>query len=428
MSQEEAFRILATPLEKLQLGSDYYKAVFHLAKYPGSETEKTLLALLKTVDTQQPFKIARRKAVEVLARLGCIEAIPVIGECLDSSDPYLVENAAWALQELDCREHELHKKMIKLLDDPEQNRRVLIQSLAKLEVSSSIARIQSLLQDESVSKGVRGASISALLRLCGESTLITELQKNLFVSNQNGRYCAVQDAINSKKIELLPSVLKSPVAPFFRMMAVSSLWPEGVQTLNGFDLIEVLDALINDDPNELELVHCYEEQPAIGFLIEELFNTDFSRSYLALKTIIDRKSIHIWPLAEQVLERVKKDYGALYFFITMFRMIPCWGVEEEKIIESLSIFALDNRWPSFMKFRPAAILSLMNISPKDCLNYAHDWLDSNKTPFWACRYAALMSIYPMLEASHSKPLIDRLDSAQKDPHRFVRAKATSIDI
>ena len=46
-SKEEALRILATPIEKLELSSDYYKAVFHLEKYPGPESEIALFEILK---------------------------------------------------------------------------------------------------------------------------------------------------------------------------------------------------------------------------------------------------------------------------------------------------------------------------------------------------------------------------------------------
>ena len=48
LTQKEAFAILSTPLAHLDLSSDYYKAVFHLAKFPGKDTEKALLKLEKS--------------------------------------------------------------------------------------------------------------------------------------------------------------------------------------------------------------------------------------------------------------------------------------------------------------------------------------------------------------------------------------------
>ena len=47
LSKEEALEILSRPYCDLNLSSDYYKAAFHLAKYPGKDTEEALLALLK---------------------------------------------------------------------------------------------------------------------------------------------------------------------------------------------------------------------------------------------------------------------------------------------------------------------------------------------------------------------------------------------
>ena len=37
---------LSTPINEIQLISDYYKAVFHLIKHPGIETERALMKLV----------------------------------------------------------------------------------------------------------------------------------------------------------------------------------------------------------------------------------------------------------------------------------------------------------------------------------------------------------------------------------------------
>ena len=97
LSQEEAIRLLSVPIEELASQSDPYMAAAHLINFPGQETEAALLALVIDADQSQPRRLARRKAVEVLGRLGCVDAITAIGNCLSSDDPYLVENAAFAL-------------------------------------------------------------------------------------------------------------------------------------------------------------------------------------------------------------------------------------------------------------------------------------------------------------------------------------------
>ena len=108
-------------LQIIQLLFFYYEAVFHLSKYPCLETEESLLTLLKSEDKSQAIVIARRKSIEVLARIGCKRAMPLIAKTLDSDDPYVVENATWALQELNCTDTKVHKSIGKLLEKPNQN-------------------------------------------------------------------------------------------------------------------------------------------------------------------------------------------------------------------------------------------------------------------------------------------------------------------
>ena len=116
LSKNDALKILKTPLNELRLASDYYKAVFHLAKHPSIETEKALISLVKPQSNQQSILIAKRKAIEVLAKFGCANAIPLIGNCLHSSDPYLVENSALALAEIGCNETKIHKNSFRKFD------------------------------------------------------------------------------------------------------------------------------------------------------------------------------------------------------------------------------------------------------------------------------------------------------------------------
>ena len=108
LTKAEALSILAKPIEDLTLSSDYYKAVYHLSKYPCLETEKALISLLESNSSEHCIVIARRKAVEVLAKINCVKAILPIGICLQSDDPYLVSNCVWALKELKCDDNILN--------------------------------------------------------------------------------------------------------------------------------------------------------------------------------------------------------------------------------------------------------------------------------------------------------------------------------
>lgn len=411
LSQEEAIRLLLVPIEELASQSDPYMAAAHLINFPGQETEAALLALVIDADQSQPRRLARRKAVEVLGRLGCVDAITAIGNCLSSDDPYLVENAAFALQLLDCRIPDIHRQMIQLLQDQSQNQRVLVQSLAALDVQDAIPAIQQL-QDAEHS-GVRGAAISAAVRLGGPPDLLTALGPLMLQPNQMDRQTAIQDAINAGARELLPQILAAPVSPVFRMRAVRALWPEGSPECNGLQLTNVLDALLQDRPQSLELVHAYDQEPTDAFLIQEFFGTDFSRSYLALQTLQSRSPQDLWPLLKQRWdEEAHNDYGAHYFFIRLFGALGPWPDEAQPLIRNLLNEAITTRRPQFMKSKPAAVLAMGAQGWMDQPCCFDAWLNPEINPFWEVRYAALM-----LAPADSASL------ALSDPEPYVVARA-----
>ncbi len=426
LSQEEALQILNTPRSQLELESDYYKAVSHLVKYPGRRTEEALLGLLRKPVKDRALLIARRKAVDVLARLGCIRAMPIIGKCLQSSDPYLVENAAWALKELGCKEKKLHQKMISLLDDPKQNQRILIQVLASLGVKSSLSKINTFAENNSTSSLVRGASIAAISKLTGKLISAEELKNHLKDPNQNNRHCAVQDVIDSGQFDLLSAVLRTPVAPSFRIRALSDLWPDDLIQFHNSDLFSALDAIIRDDPEDLDSLHQYETKPSIEFLIDQLFSTDFSHCYWAFKTLKRRALRDTLPLILNCLGRAKRDYGAIYFLIHLFRSFYEIQINDFLEIQEFTFSALNDSWPHYMKFRPAAILTLSHFSLNNLIENIDTWVDPSKTPYWVSRYAALMAVDAQYSQGNALNFRKSILKCINDENRFVTAKATHI--
>ena len=86
-----------------------------------------------------------------------------------------------------------------------------------------------------------------------------------------------------------------------------------------------LDGLLLDDPQQLVLVHRYDDEPAEDFLIQEFFGTDFSRCYLALTTLKRRDPAVLWPLLwQRWQEEAHNDYGAHYFFIRLWAALSPW--------------------------------------------------------------------------------------------------------
>ena len=123
----------------------------------------------------------------------------------------------------------------------------------------AISRIFVAPHDTESSPGIKGASIAAVKKLSGENYQTDLLISFLELPNQNDRQCAVNDIIDCSELKLLPLVLKTPVAPSFRMRALNILWPDNVDNLNGLDLFCIIEKLIFDNPNNLELNDSYEE-------------------------------------------------------------------------------------------------------------------------------------------------------------------------
>ena len=422
LSQAGSLQILSTPVSQLDSMSDYYMAASHLINFPGQETEQALTLLVETDSEEQALVLARRKAVEVLARLGCKAAIPAIGNCLRHQDHYLVENAAWALQELGSEDVDLHQIMISLLRDPSQNRRVLIQSLAALGVHEALSQIEILSDDDD--PGVRGAALSALARLVDRRDRLDELEAHLTLPNQMNRQSAIQDVIDCGGFDLLDAVLGAPVSPVFRMRAVRSLWPDGVAQHHGLNLEEVLDGLLLDHPDRLTLVHQYDEPPTNEFLVQEFFGTDFSRCYLALKTLAGRSAEEIWPILDQRwCDEADNDYGAHYFFIRLFGSRLDWPLSAREKIEEIVREAIDNRRPQFMKSRPAAILAMITINSEICKERFSSWISEEMMSFWECRYAALLAVQDFVALPDWQDVKSQLELSESDANPYVRFKA-----
>ena len=214
INKRDAINILRKPISEVKLLADYYKAVFHLANFPCEESEIALLDFIKYDCEKLEYKIAKRKAIEVLAIFDCKKAIPIIADFLgNDEDEYLVETAIWSLGKLKCNDIDIINNICSILHKQFNNKRVVIQVLTKLGVKKEINKIRSLSIDKQSSNGVKAASLAALIKLCGEEDKLIELKDFLRLSNQNDRHCAVQDIINAGHLSVLPFLIKSPISP-----------------------------------------------------------------------------------------------------------------------------------------------------------------------------------------------------------------------
>jgi bilin biosynthesis protein len=415
----EARRILSLPVAGLESQSDFYMAAAHLINCPCVETEDALIEFIAKNSTEQAVKIARRKAVEVLARLGVKRAVPVIGECLNSDDSYLVENAAWSLKELSETTLLFNQKMIALLRQPEQSTRVLIQALAGLHVTDALGEIAPFQDDERVS--IKGAAIAATASLGSSRERIPEIADHLLAANQMDRQCAIQDLIDASASEFIPFILSSPVSPVFRLRAIRAL-----STGSPTQSISAIDQIINDDPSKLSLVHEYDENPSNIFLINEFFNADFGRCYLSLQFLKKLQPVDIWPALYAAWHKDGwNDYGAHYFFLLLIGSHSVWPKHAESKIYSLLKDSIYNKRPQFRKSKAVAVLAMARLFPSAFLEIVTDIVDPMSMNVWECRYAGWM----MLDEISKDQLIDSrwIDNLhtdlRNDPDRFVMSRA-----
>ena len=420
---DHAYQILSTPIDQLESKSDFYTAAAHLINFPGRQTEQILLDLLAQSSGKQAVRIAKRKAVEVLARLGATQSVAAIGQCLESDDIYLVENSVWALQQLKCCDPVIIKRMLSLLEDKTQNLRILIQCLASLKVQEGIESIR-LLQD-SESAGVRGAAVSAIAQLTNNKSDLDKIAEHLTLPNQMDRQSALQDLIDSNASDFLPEIVAAPVSPAFRMRACRQILIDSDSASIDSTMLPFIDTILCDDPSNINIIHEYDQQPSADFLLQDLFNTDFSRCYLSMKSLRQCSSEVLWPLMSDLWEReAHNDYGAHYFFMRIFGSRSDWpqaGLRHALQIIQESII---NRRPQFRKSRAAAIQALHFLSPDLFIQSVPKFLSAGVDVPWDCRYMTIICLESMAEVDVSlRENMLRQFVADSDP--FVRARSES---
>ena len=419
----EAINILRKPISEVKFLADYYKAVFHLANFPCEESEIVLLDFIKYDCEKLEYKIAKRKAIEVLAIFDCKKAIPTIADFLenDNNDDFLIETVIWSLGKLKCNDIDIINNICSILYKQFNNKRVVIQTLTNLGVKKEIDKIRSLSKDKKSSNGVKGASFAALIKLAGEEDKLSYLTDSLRLSNQNDRHCAVQDIICAGHLSVLPLIIKAPISPSFKLQAIDSLWINEVVCWKSINLFNCIDSVIFDDPSKIDTLEVNNFNNDLSFFIEQLFHTDFNRCYQSIKELLRFPLDKVLYYLNNNWDRAKSDYGAIYFFITVYKLLLDKQLYDEFILDKVD-FLLSDDWPNYMKFKSSAIQILGCLNDTKFYNNINQFSDEKHTPYWKNRYTALLVL-------ENKQINIRKDSAKlflNDSHRFVRLKARNI--
>ena len=410
LTEDQAIALLDTPQDQIGEEDSRYIAASHLVNFP---TERSIQALMRVVEQPAVLlddRIVRRKSVETLGRLQAAQALPLIRTCLQDEDQYTVENSVWAIGEIGTEDAAILEEVAQLLDRPRQTYRVIIHTLTKLNYQPSLERIRRFVTHDE--PPIVSAAVSAICRLTGDSTQMQQVVEMLQHSNVMARRLSIQDLIDAHYYAAIPEIAKCPVSLVFRLRGIRMLAEAGVLTgALTFETIQpYLERSLYDHPSGLELVHAYDQPPAIAFLIRELYETDFGRCYLATQTILEQYA-DVAPAAlfATYHEEAYNDYGAHFHIMKLF------GWLKHAPAYDLLVEALHNRQPQFQKSRAAAAIALGELGDPRAIPELKTCLAAR---IWDLKYAALMALETLGDFSGAAIVAE-------DEDWLVREKATS---
>ncbi|MBE9029773.1 HEAT repeat domain-containing protein [filamentous cyanobacterium LEGE 11480] len=409
LSEADAIVLLDTPIDQLGEEDSRYVAAAQLAYFP---SEASIQALIRAVYNNDPAfdnKITRRKAVESLGKLKAQAGLAAIRTCLaDTGDTYTIENTAWSIGEIGTQDPEILETLAQLLELPEQTYRIIIHTLGKLDYKPALARIQKFVDHED--RTIASAAIATIYRLTGDDSNMEKVMEFLFHANVYTRRLSIQDLIDTKYYTAIPEITQTPVSMVFRMRGLRLLAetavPEGQLTID--QLLPHVEQLLLDHPKNLQLVHAYDQTPAIDRLIRELYETDFGRAYLAIKTLIDQDPAVVGPaLIKTYYEEAREDYGAHYHVMKLIGWIG-YGAGYDILLEGLNVSQ-----PQFQKSKAAAAIALGELGDKRAIEHLKPCLESK---LWDLRYAALIALEKLGDTSGYELLAN-------DSDWYVQARA-----
>jgi bilin biosynthesis protein len=411
LTEEQAIAILDTPQAEISEDDSRYIAASHLINF---NTERSIQALIRAVRQDDPVlenRIVRRKSIETLGRLQAIQAIPTIRACLADEDCYTVENAVWAIGEIGTQDPEILAEITALLDKPKQTYRVIIHTLASADYQPAVEKIREFINDSDAP--IASAAIAAICRLTRDFTNMDKVVAMLQHPAVLGRRLSIQDLIDARYYAAIPDIANCPVSLVFRLRGIRLLAESGIAE-GAIDFAAVrphLEQSLIDRPTDLKLVHKFDVVPPLNILIQDLYETDFGRCYLAVQTILDRYA-EAAPAAlfETYAEEAQNDYGAHFHVIKLF------GWLKHQPAYDLLLEGLRNTQPQFQKSRAAAAIALGELGDKSCIPHLKTCLE---TKIWDLKYAALMTLEKFDDPSGR-------EIAVKDADWLVRAKAEHL--
>lgn len=409
LTEDQAIALLKKPLNTEDGTSERYVGAAHLINFPSQRSIQALMEAIEDHDPSLENRIARRKSVESLGRLKAIQALPLLTTCLEDLDPLTVENAVWAIGEIGTEDQSVLEAIAQLLTKPNQTYRVIIHTLAKFNYQPGVERIKAFVDHDDES--VASAAIATVARLTNDYSEMERVAEFLQHSNINARRACIQDLIDTEYCQAIPAIAKAPISVAFRLRGIRLLGATGMAAgkITFAEIEPSLDQVIRDRPQDVDLVHEYDQPPALEFLIRELYHTDFGRCYLAGKTLLETYPTEApQALLETYKAEAHNDYGA------HFHVVKLLGLLNYRPGYNLILEALHNTSPQFQKSRAAAAIALANLGAIQAIPDLQKTLD---TPIFDLKYACLIALEQLEQNSWS--------DVKNDQNDLIKAKANS---
>ena len=419
LTEDQAIALLDTPQDQISEDDSRYIAASHLVNFP---TQRSIQALMRAVQQTDPAldnRIVRRKSVETLGRLQAVQALPLLHSCLSDDDCYTVENAVWAIGEIGTQNTAILEDVAQLLDKPGQTYRVIIHTLTKLNYQPALERIRQFTNNPDLPTA--SAAITAICRFTKDYSQMGKVVGMLQHSNVLARRLSIQDLIDAQYYDAVPYIARCPVSLVFRLRGIRMLAEAGItaKAITFASIQPHLEQSLRDHPNDLDLVHAYDQPPTLPFLIRELYETDFGRCYLASKTILEQYA-EAAPAAlfATYAEEANNDYGAHFHVMKLFGWLK-YAPAYDLLIE-----ALHNKQPQFQKSRAAAAIALAELGDPRAIPDLHTCLESK---IWDLKYAALMALEQLGDTSGYEKVANDDDWLIQEKAKAKMKKAAMLE-
>ena len=384
ITEDRAIALLTKPLDELEEKSERYVAASQLSNFPSERSIKALIATIQDNDSELYHQIARRKAIESLGKIRAVEALPIITGCLNEADPYTVENAVWAIKDIGTEDPAILEAIANLLNKDKQSYRLIIQVLAQFNYTDALERIKTFTKHED--ETIASAAISTVAKFTGDYSQMDRVVELLQHSSVNARRLSIQDLVDINYYSAIPEIAKCPVSVAFRLRGIRLLATAGIAAgeLTFTEVQPHLEQVIRDRPQDLEMVHEYDQKPTLEFLIRELYQTDFGRCYLACQTLLEAYPEQA-PAAILATyeEEAYRDYGAHYHVIKLLGWLQAESGKE------IMLKNLNHPQPQFQKSRAASAIALGNLGASSAISQLQE---TAKSKIFDLKYASILAL------------------------------------